>query len=94
MPASSFFVWRVFLFGPRHRLVVYTAIVLLIGQAAVFAVTTAKGFLVPAFRDFQDYTWLMTLGSTMVVGADFLLTTVLVITLHQSRTGMKRYEPP
>ncbi|TFK91553.1 hypothetical protein K466DRAFT_595982 [Polyporus arcularius HHB13444] len=88
--AQSFFAWRVFLVGPKYRLLVLVAMSLLVGELAFFAAATIETFIIPTFRGFEYLTWLISTGSAMAITADLLLTTVLITTLHRSRTGIKR----
>ncbi|RPD54863.1 hypothetical protein L227DRAFT_339887 [Lentinus tigrinus ALCF2SS1-6] len=88
--AQSFFAWRVFLVGPQYRLLVFAAMSLLVGELAFFAAATIETFMIPTFSGFEHLTWLISTGSAMAITADLLLTTVLIVTLHRSRTGIKR----
>ncbi|KAI0788210.1 hypothetical protein C8Q74DRAFT_1366971 [Fomes fomentarius] len=88
--SQSFFAWRVFLFGPRYRLLVFVAMSLLVGELAFFAAATIETFIIPTFRGFERFTWLISTGSAMAVVADLLLTSVLITNLRTSRTGIKR----
>ncbi|KAI0750059.1 hypothetical protein C8Q80DRAFT_1269839 [Daedaleopsis nitida] len=78
--------------GGRYRLVVYVAILCLLGELAFFSLASAEAFIKPIFVDFQQYTWLISAGAAMVQAADMLLTTVLMIMLRNSRTGLKRMD--
>ncbi|RPD69891.1 hypothetical protein L226DRAFT_539336 [Lentinus tigrinus ALCF2SS1-7] len=88
--AQSFFAWRVFLVGPQYRLLVFAAMSLLVGELAFFLAATIETFMIPTFSGFEHLTWLISTGSAMAITADLLLTTVLIVTLHRSRTGIKR----
>ncbi|KAI0750025.1 hypothetical protein C8Q80DRAFT_1269811 [Daedaleopsis nitida] len=88
--SQSFFAWRVFLVGPRYKVLVFVAMTLLIGELAFFAAATIETFIIPTFAGFEHLTWLISTGSAMAVTADLLLTSVLIVTLHRSRTGIKR----
>ncbi|TBU27823.1 hypothetical protein BD311DRAFT_797575 [Dichomitus squalens] len=88
--SQSFFAWRVYLVGPRFRLLVLVAMFLLVGELAFFSAATIETFMIPTFQEFEHLEWLISVGSAQAITADTLLTTVLIITLHRSRTGIKR----
>ncbi|KAI0706370.1 hypothetical protein C8Q76DRAFT_156810 [Earliella scabrosa] len=88
--SQSFFARRVIVVGEMYRWVAFVAIALLIGELGFFAAATAEAFIRPSFASFSHVTWLISSGSGMAVTADLLLTTVLIISLRKSRTGVRR----
>ncbi|TBU53313.1 hypothetical protein BD310DRAFT_909593 [Dichomitus squalens] len=83
---GSFFAWRV---GSE---VCFPYIVPrnITGLLAFFSAATIETFMIPTFQEFEHLEWLISVGSAQAITADILLTTVLIITLHRSRTGIKR----
>ncbi|KAI9069808.1 hypothetical protein FKP32DRAFT_39213 [Trametes sanguinea] len=88
--SQSFFARRIWLVAPRFRLVVVVAGVLCLAEIGFFLAGSVKAFIIPTFQQYEEFQWLVSSGSTMAVTADTLLTAVLTIVLHKSRTGVKR----
>ncbi|KAI0749999.1 hypothetical protein C8Q80DRAFT_1269786 [Daedaleopsis nitida] len=88
--SQSFFARRVWVLGPRYRILVCIAAILCILEIGFFAAATAEAFIIPTFEGFKRVTWLVSTGSTMAVTADILLTVVLIYVLKHNRTGVKR----
>ncbi|KAI0788182.1 hypothetical protein C8Q74DRAFT_1256330 [Fomes fomentarius] len=88
--SQSFFARRVVVIGKQYKPVAAIAIALLFGELGFFAAATAEAFMLPNFQTFRSVTWLISCGSAMAVTADLLLTTVLIISLRKSRTGIRR----
>ncbi|KAI1784894.1 hypothetical protein LXA43DRAFT_1100916 [Ganoderma leucocontextum] len=76
--------------GLRYRTLVFVAMSLLVGELAFFAAATIETLLIPPFKGFEHLEWLISIGSAQAITADTLLTSVLIITLHRRRTGIKR----
>ncbi|RPD69899.1 hypothetical protein L226DRAFT_262370 [Lentinus tigrinus ALCF2SS1-7] len=90
LTSQSFFARRVVAIGGKFRWIAGIAIVLFVGELAFYAAATVKAFMLPTFKDFLSVTWFISTGSAMAVTADFLLTSVLIISLRRSRTGFKQ----
>ncbi|OSD08391.1 hypothetical protein PYCCODRAFT_1462629 [Trametes coccinea BRFM310] len=88
--SQSFFARRIWLVAPRFRPIVVVAGILCLAEMGFLASSTAKAFHSPTYDDFGHWQWLVSVGSTMAVSADTLLTVVLIIVLRKSRTGIKR----
>ncbi|KAJ3019071.1 hypothetical protein NUW54_g177 [Trametes sanguinea] len=88
--SQSYFARRVWILGHRFRLIVAATLVLCVVELGFLTAGTVKAFVSPEFTLFARYTWLVSIGSTLAVVADFALTVLLVYILHQSRTGLKR----
>ncbi|RPD54873.1 hypothetical protein L226DRAFT_261520 [Lentinus tigrinus ALCF2SS1-7] len=88
--SQSFFAWRVYIMGPRYRILVGAAAFLCILELGFSSAATAEAFIARSFQSFKHVTWLVSTQSTMAVTADILLTIVLIYVLRRSRTGIKR----
>ncbi|OSD00606.1 hypothetical protein PYCCODRAFT_1437195 [Trametes coccinea BRFM310] len=88
--SQSFFARRIWLVAPRFRLVVVVAGILCLAEIGFFLTGSVKAFIIPTFQQYEEFQWLVSAGSTMAVTADTLLTAVLIIVLHKSRTGIRR----
>ncbi|KAH9847831.1 hypothetical protein C2E23DRAFT_889613 [Lenzites betulinus] len=89
--SQTYFARRVFLIGSKLRILVYAAVILLVGELAFSIAATAQAFAIPVFAHFQKFTWLISAGAAMAVLGDVVLASVLVIFLKKNTTGMKRY---
>ncbi|KAH9848025.1 hypothetical protein C2E23DRAFT_889474 [Lenzites betulinus] len=89
--SQSFFARRVWLVGGRFSkpLVIFAGI-LCVAEMGFFIAASTEAEIIPTFAGFRSRTWLVSTGSTMAVSADVLLTIMLIILLHRSRTGIKR----
>ncbi|KAH9896091.1 hypothetical protein C8Q73DRAFT_465352 [Cubamyces lactineus] len=88
---QTFFVRRVYhLVGRRYTFLVIIVIALLIGELAFSAAATAEAFIQPTFAKYEHVTWLISVGFGLALAADGILTTVLILCLRQSRTGVRR----
>ncbi|PIL32207.1 hypothetical protein GSI_05452 [Ganoderma sinense ZZ0214-1] len=87
--AQGFFARRAYLFGKRYRIWVLIAVVALICELGFCIATTAEDQS-GNFDDFVSTTWLLACGSGCAAGADIILTTVLIVALRKSRSGVKR----
>nr|VWP01433.1 Neutral alpha-glucosidase AB [Ganoderma boninense] len=50
---------------------------------------TVEAFVQPDLLHFQDFSWMISTALGMVIAADGILTVLLTIVLHRSRTGFK-----
>ncbi|KAI0824492.1 hypothetical protein BC628DRAFT_415230 [Trametes gibbosa] len=89
--SQSFFARRVWLVGGRYaKALVIFAGLLCVAEIGFFIAATVEAEIIPTFAGFRSRTWLVSTGSTMAVSADILLTIMLTVLLHRSRTGVKR----
>ncbi|KAI0648723.1 hypothetical protein C8Q79DRAFT_1007297 [Trametes meyenii] len=88
--SQSFFAFRVYLISPKYRLLVAVSVLLTfiaLGFAAAATYETRHNL---TFAGFKPYTWLDSAAFASTVASDCLTTSVLIITLKRSRTGIKR----
>ncbi|KAI0739671.1 hypothetical protein C8Q80DRAFT_1274723 [Daedaleopsis nitida] len=86
---QAFFLRRVYLIGRRYRAVVAFCAVLLLVEFAFSIAVTVVTFLHPTLHN-SEQAWMNSTGVGLAALADTLLTAALTISLHQSRTGIKR----
>ncbi|TBU52721.1 hypothetical protein BD310DRAFT_207155 [Dichomitus squalens] len=87
--AQGFFARRAYLFGRKYRIWVFIAVFCLVGELA-FCIATTSFKPTGDFASWVPDTWILACASGFAMAADFILTTVLIIALRQSRTGVKR----
>ncbi|KAI0648702.1 hypothetical protein C8Q79DRAFT_464516 [Trametes meyenii] len=87
---QSFFVRRVWLIGHRFRPLMIFAVILCVVELAFLTASSIEALIIPTFEEYRRVTWLVSTGSSMATAADLLLTTILIYSLHRSRTGIKR----
>ncbi|KAI0323795.1 hypothetical protein GY45DRAFT_518824 [Cubamyces sp. BRFM 1775] len=76
--------------APYKYIVVLVAVVMgTIGTGASIA-DSAEAFIQPNFAEYQKFLWLVAVSFGPVIATDIMLTSILVFTLHRSRTGFKR----
>ncbi|KAM5539866.1 hypothetical protein V8D89_006369 [Ganoderma adspersum] len=88
--SQTFFVRRVWLFAPKFRAVVGFAFILNLGNVGFF---TALGIKMSTAADFIDglkHTWLASVGSSIQMAGDIILSLTLIYVLRQSRTGIDK----
>ncbi|PIL37248.1 hypothetical protein GSI_00941 [Ganoderma sinense ZZ0214-1] len=93
--SQAFFARRAYVFGKQYRTWVSWAIAFLLGSFAFCIVATIVEILLTnrGFSAFVPDTWIIAVASAMAVCADFILTTVLIIALRQSRSGVAQLCP-
>ncbi|KAL1949740.1 hypothetical protein VTO73DRAFT_8621 [Trametes versicolor] len=82
---QSFFAARVYKVDKRYRTLLAIAIVMFLVELAF----TVKGFAIGTIERLNKYAWMQSGGFGVVISADIMLTFVLVLALHQRRTGFK-----
>ncbi|KAI0654023.1 hypothetical protein C8Q70DRAFT_1058748 [Cubamyces menziesii] len=91
-PSSSFYTRQVYiLINPPYKYIVVSVAVIMgiIGTGASIA-DSAEAFIQPNFVEYQKFLWLVAVSFGPVIATDIMLTSILVVTLHRSRTGFKR----
>ncbi|KAJ8482005.1 hypothetical protein ONZ51_g5637 [Trametes cubensis] len=86
--AESFFARRVYMIGPRYRIVVMSSMILITASCAISAHALSQPDIVTSTT--SGRIWLPTTGSALLLAGDLQLTAVLVYFLHKSRTGVRR----
>ncbi|KAI0656489.1 hypothetical protein C8Q70DRAFT_337910 [Cubamyces menziesii] len=89
---QSFFARRLWMINHRFRPLVAVVIVLLMAEAAISTAVTVEAFIQPDIAHFENYSWMVSVGLGVILLADALLTTLLIITLRRSRTGFHSTE--
>ncbi|KAM5544701.1 hypothetical protein V8D89_001599 [Ganoderma adspersum] len=88
--SQSYFAYRLFKFNPRYAPIIALAVILLIGESALSIALTIEAFVQPDLSDYQNSSWMLSGAMRgMIVAADGILTVMLTILLHRSRTGFK-----
>ncbi|KAI0739921.1 hypothetical protein C8Q80DRAFT_203312 [Daedaleopsis nitida] len=86
--SQVFFVRRVYLIGRRYRFLAIIALLIIVTIAFDIAATVV-GLQVKAFTEITRVGWLIAVGSMSIIAGDICLTLALILTLRQSRTGLK-----
>ncbi|KAI0706388.1 hypothetical protein C8Q76DRAFT_800829 [Earliella scabrosa] len=87
---QTFFARRVWLIGRRYRIIVYTAVILMLAELGFPIACTVEIFRAPHLDDALKWAWLVSARNAAATATDFLLTAVLIYSLRKSRTGIKR----
>ncbi|KAI0776754.1 hypothetical protein BD413DRAFT_228567 [Trametes elegans] len=89
--SQAFFARRVYILAPRFKLVVYIAVILLVGFCGCFLALAVESFRAPSFfAQSLPFSGYVAAGVLCIMGADIQLTAVLIHVLRRSRTGMRR----
>ncbi|KAH9902430.1 hypothetical protein C8Q73DRAFT_3393 [Cubamyces lactineus] len=87
-----FFARRLWMINHKFRPLVAFVAVLLMAEAALSTAVTVEAFIQPDIVHFENYSWMVSAGLGVILLADALLTTLLIITLRHSRTGFHSTE--
>ncbi|KAM5544700.1 hypothetical protein V8D89_001598 [Ganoderma adspersum] len=87
--SQSFFARRLFKINPRYAPIVAFVVLLLLGELGFTIAATVEAFVQPDLLHFQNFSWMISTALGMVIAADGILTVLLTIVLHRSRTGFK-----
>ncbi|KAM5544748.1 hypothetical protein V8D89_001646 [Ganoderma adspersum] len=87
--SQTFFVRRVWLFAPKFKIVVIIAFILNVSNVAFFAGLAVKLFEASSFVEGLEFSWLASVGASMQMTGDIILTFTLIYVLRKSRTGVK-----
>ncbi|KAL1949706.1 hypothetical protein VTO73DRAFT_8587 [Trametes versicolor] len=103
---QCFYARRVWLIGPQYRYLVVIAVIIFVGELGIYILTlrcfslvnhahachpsVRNMSLLPSYSEFRELTWLFSVAFALVVVSDIILTTVLILVLHRSRTGIAR----
>ncbi|PIL31187.1 hypothetical protein GSI_05884 [Ganoderma sinense ZZ0214-1] len=88
--SQSFFIRRVWLFAPKFRPVVGLAFIMSLSNVGFFTALGVKTSKASNFIDGLKYTWLASVGSSIQMGGDIILSLTLIYVLRQSRTGINK----
>ncbi|KAI0327012.1 hypothetical protein GY45DRAFT_1373488 [Cubamyces sp. BRFM 1775] len=87
-----FFARRLWLINYRFRPLVAFIAILLVAQAGFTIAITVEAFIQPDLTRYEDYSWMISAELGIVLIADVLMTTLLIITFRRSRTGFRSTE--
>ncbi|KAI0706647.1 hypothetical protein C8Q76DRAFT_750199 [Earliella scabrosa] len=91
LTCELFFARRVWLFGRRkYRPLIATAVALDIAFFGCYSMASCRTWNALDLYTCFQHAWLIALGSGLVAVANVTMSTVLIYTLHKSRTGIKR----
>ncbi|KAI0353670.1 hypothetical protein OH77DRAFT_1426904 [Trametes cingulata] len=82
-----FFAARVYLLSKKYRIIVALVCILSLAILGCSTAFTVKGFTVDDVNDLNHYASLQSAGFGATIAADVMLTSVLILALHRSRTG-------
>ncbi|KAI0651207.1 hypothetical protein C8Q79DRAFT_1004511 [Trametes meyenii] len=88
--SQSFFARRVYMFGPRYRIIVAIAMLCYLAFFGFYTTLSVKIFHVKDLQGFLKFSWMASVGSSLMMVGDFLTTAVLIYALRRSRTGITR----
>ncbi|PIL32541.1 hypothetical protein GSI_05244 [Ganoderma sinense ZZ0214-1] len=91
--SQLFFLRRVYMIGRRWRPLVAFCALLLLAELGFATAVTVDTFIDPTLHN-SSQAWMNSAGVGIAALADTLLTTALIWSLHQSRTGIKRFDTP
>ncbi|KAI0648712.1 hypothetical protein C8Q79DRAFT_1007286 [Trametes meyenii] len=84
---QSFFARRVYIIGPRYRILVVITGIMFIAELGFAIAGTYFASTLPNFAEFHKVSWLNSASFGLAIGADLILTVVLISVLRKSRTG-------
>ncbi|KAI0363880.1 hypothetical protein BV20DRAFT_80940 [Pilatotrama ljubarskyi] len=87
--SQLFYVHRVYLIGPKYRVVVVAAIFFSLVGVWFGAAASVAAIRVQEFSRWSRFTWVDSAGIGAEMVADVLTTVVLIVTLRSSRTGFE-----
>ncbi|KAI8982889.1 hypothetical protein BD414DRAFT_579163, partial [Trametes punicea] len=87
---ESFFARRVYMIGPRYRVVVFSAMAMILTSCGFFVALAVQVYTSDASSASPFSGWLPTSASVLLLAGDVQLTAVLVYVLHQGRSGIRR----
>ncbi|KAI0648809.1 hypothetical protein C8Q79DRAFT_474052 [Trametes meyenii] len=91
LTCQCFFARRVYHFvGKRFRFLLWFIIVLILGELALGSISYIEIFIVPDYLVYRKYAWCGSAAYALAAVADVMLTSILILELHRSRTGFKR----
>ncbi|KAI1795257.1 hypothetical protein LXA43DRAFT_35996 [Ganoderma leucocontextum] len=88
--SQMFFARRVWLIGPRYRLVIGIATIVLLIEFGFAIAISYKTFTTVLVNDSGGVRWLIATGLSIAFATDVLLTPTLTVALWRSRTGYQR----
>ncbi|EIW52156.1 uncharacterized protein TRAVEDRAFT_53584 [Trametes versicolor FP-101664 SS1] len=88
---ECFYIRRVYLIGPKYRWLVTPSVAFLVMADGFAIAASISAFrFTPSIADFQNISWLVSVGYGLAGVGDVVLACTLVFVLHRSRTGSKR----
>ncbi|KAI0714615.1 hypothetical protein C8Q76DRAFT_727410 [Earliella scabrosa] len=90
LASQSFFARRVWMISPKFRLLIAVAVILISGNVVCFTVLAVKMFEAPSILGWLKFSWLASVGSSIQMAGDMMITATLIYVLRQSRTGINK----
>ncbi|TBU51872.1 hypothetical protein BD310DRAFT_941401 [Dichomitus squalens] len=87
--SQSFFARRVYIISEKYRFLVVISLLLTFVTFGFSIAGTVVAFKLHIFTQYEHYYWMDSAACAAAVAADALTTSVLTITLRQSRTGYR-----
>ncbi|KAM5539865.1 hypothetical protein V8D89_006368 [Ganoderma adspersum] len=88
--SQTFFVRRVWLIAPKFKIVVGIAFLLNVANVGCYTALGVSMFDATDFLDGLRFSWLASVGSSVQMAGDIMLTLTLIWVLRKSRTGINR----
>ncbi|KAI0374514.1 hypothetical protein BV20DRAFT_1049300 [Pilatotrama ljubarskyi] len=90
--AESFFARRVYMIGRQYRIVVLSAMIMIMAACGFYVARATSGLTANNIANAANTgIWLAPVATSLLVAGDLQLTSVLVYVLHQSgKTGIRR----
>ncbi|KAI0801449.1 hypothetical protein C8Q74DRAFT_1242142 [Fomes fomentarius] len=88
--SQCFFARRVWIISPKFRSIVAIAIVLIFGNVCCFTALSVKMFKSNSLTDWLKFSWLASVGSSIQMAGDMMITATLIYVLRTSRTGINK----
>ncbi|KAI0756136.1 hypothetical protein C8Q80DRAFT_1264233 [Daedaleopsis nitida] len=82
--SQSFFARRVWIIAPKFRAVISIAAILILGNVSL----SVKMFNSSNFADWLKFSWLASVGSSIQMAGDIMITATLIYVLRESRPGI------
>ncbi|KAH9923194.1 uncharacterized protein BXZ73DRAFT_103986 [Epithele typhae] len=86
--SQSFFARRVWFIAPKFRPIVVIAIILIAGNVGCYSAMSVMMFRASTISAWLQFSWLATVGSSIQMGGDLMITSTLIYVLNTSRTGV------
>ncbi|KAI1784884.1 hypothetical protein LXA43DRAFT_1100908 [Ganoderma leucocontextum] len=89
LTVQIFFARRVWLVGKKYRIIVFISILFMLVELALPLSAVILAFEAKTLADALRFSYLVSARNAAATVTDVLLTTILVYSLHKSRTGIK-----
>ncbi|KAM5544726.1 hypothetical protein V8D89_001624 [Ganoderma adspersum] len=90
LTVQIFFARRVWTIGRKFRIVVFISVLFMVAELALPLAAVILAFEAKTLADALRFSYLVSARNAAATVTDVLLTSILVYSLHKSRTGIKR----